>query len=120
MAKIDLDKTNNHIEEYFSKYHESENARVSRQLFDSGKEIELRTDLVAGEIPLINAMMINDSVLLNSGLKPLFSQYYNSFMKLKISLDRKSRTEFVTINRKDTSGEIVEGMKTAGTLFSSK
>ena len=111
-------KSSNHIEEYFTQSKETSEERASRQIFTAKKEdVDIKTDLNIKEIPLLNAMFLNDRVLVESGLDPCFSLFYEEYLRLKISLDRKSRGEFVSINKRDTSSDMVEGMKTAGAVF---
>lgn len=113
-------KTNNHIEEYFSDNKESQEERASRQIFKGDTDVDLRTDLSHQEIRYLNTMILNDNFLKSRNYKPLFKMFYEPYFRLKISLDRKSRGEFVKINSRDNTEHMVEGMKTAGTLFSGK
>ena len=106
-----------HIEEYFSNVKDSNEQRASKELFKGDKDIELRTDIDVIDIVYINAMMLNDKVLSDKGLKPVFKPFYENLMKLRVSKDRLSRGEFVKINSQDRSDELVQGMQTAGTLF---
>lgn len=112
-----VQKTNPHIEEYFSDLNESSEERAGRQLFKGGEDTDLKTDLVKEEIGLINTMIMNDQILKKYGLKNVFGMYYKPYMRLKISHDRKSRSEFVKVSSQDRSEDMVEGMRTAGSLF---
>jgi len=117
VSTITLKKTNNHIEEYFQDHKESSEERASRQIFTGGKDVDIKTDLDMKEISYINAMKMNDEFLKSRKLTPVFSYFYNNYLRLKISKDRKSRGEFVQINSQDKSEQMVEGMRTAGSLF---
>lgn len=114
---ITLKRTNNHIEEYFQDHKESSEERASRQIFTADKNVDIKTELDMKEISYINTMQLNDDFLKSRGLNPVFSYFYNHYLRLKISKDRKSRGEFVKINSQDRSEEMVEGMRTAGSLF---
>lgn len=46
---------------------------------------------------------MNDIFLDSKGLVPIYQQYYNNFMHLRVSKDRKGRSEYVDIHRKDNS-----------------
>jgi len=117
MEDITNKKTNNHIQEYFEDIKESSEERASRQIFSAEKDVDIKTDLDMQEIGFINNMKLNDDFLISKGLKPVFSYYYNHYLRLKISKDRQSRGEFVRINSSDKTDSLVDGMKTAGTLF---
>ena len=107
----------NHIAEYFKDNKETAEERASREIFKADTDVDIKTEVEMPEIIFINAMILNDKVLVDNGLKPCFSLYYNSYLRLKISHQRKSRSEFVNINRRDNTDAVVDGMKTAGTLF---
>ena len=88
------------LEEYFKNNSEKENTFI--ELFEATAEnVDLRTDLSISEILILNSMYINSKFLEKLGLKPLYSGFLDKYMRLKISLDRKSRGEFVDINKKD-------------------
>lgn len=99
-------KLSNHIEEYFTKTEGTAEARHSRELFQADKSnVDIKTDLTIQEIILINKLMWNDDLLRRYKLKPVFSFFVDEYLRLKISLDRKSRSEFVSINRADRTEE---------------
>lgn len=102
----------NPIEEFFIKQEGNRDLMVSREVFRADREnVDIRTDVAKQEIGLINALQHNDELLLNKGLKPVYKNYLNNYMRLKLSLDRKSRTEFVNINKaQDTSQDVLQGM----------
>jgi len=102
-AKID------HIEEYLNKKDDNFKIRLSRELFTGSKEdIDLKTDLGIEEIQLVAALIYNDIFLKSRGLKPVFSDFYANYFRLKVSLDRKSRGEFVKVNTNDNTDEFLQ------------
>lgn len=116
-----MEKTNPHIEEYFARNEEDAQTKASRELFKGDDDdIDLRTELNGEEIYYINAMKMYDTVLNSHGLNSIFAKFYNTYFRLKVSKDRKSRGEFVSVTKADRSEEMTEGMKTAGTLFGGK
>ena len=94
----------NHIEEYFS----NNERQPGNELFrvdDTNSDI--KSEVSEEELRLINVLKMNDSFLINKGLKPVFINYYKHFLRLKVSLDRKGRSEYVAINRKDNTDELI-------------
>lgn len=73
-------------------------------LFEATEEnVDLRTDIDIQEIVLINKIKIYNDYLTNifgKDFKP-YHPFINSYLRLKISNERRSRGEFVDINRKD-------------------
>ena len=101
-------KLPDHIEEYFSEKESSSEAINSREIFNATEEnIDLKTDITDQEISLIATLKFNDDFLMSRGIKPVFSQYYNNYMRLKVSKDRKSRGEFVNINKRESQEDVV-------------
>ncbi|MGV9141418.1 MAG: hypothetical protein ACOC1X_00610 [Promethearchaeota archaeon] len=97
-----------HIEEYFAKTEGSDKAMNSRQIFEADdNNIDLKTELSDKEIALITTLKFNDMILQNKGLKAVFSNYYNKYMRLKVSRERKSREEFVNLNKESTQEDIL-------------
>lgn len=112
------EKTNPFIEEYFADKEEDAQTKASRELFKGENEdIDLRTELGSEEIYYINAMKVYDQILTGHSLNPVFSMFYNTYFRLKVSKERKSRGEFVSVTKADKSEEMTEGMKTAGSMF---
>lgn len=101
-------KIPDHIEEYFASQESSGEAIASRQIFSATEEdIDLKTDLNENEIPVIAVLKYNDEFLKSKGIKPVFTKYANYYMRLKVSKDRKSREEFVNINKKDNQEDML-------------
>lgn len=99
-------KMPDHIEEYFAKEEGSNQAFNSRELFKADKEnIDLKTHLTDEEITLINTLFFNDTILKDNGLKQIYSAFIHKYLRLKVSKDRLSRSEFVNTNK---SGEQTE------------
>lgn len=89
-----------HIEEYFIQTEGSKQNIISRDLFKAeGSDIDLKTDLTNEEITILNTLFFNNEILRKRGLKPVYSNWIEKFMRLKVSKDRLSRNEFVSLNR---------------------
>lgn len=101
-------RMSNHIEEYFAQSPQSKEVLTSKELFRADPEnTDIKTDLSYQEIILINKLMFNDSLLKSKGLEPIYKDFINRYLRLKISLDRKSRSEFVDMNRGQTKTDDV-------------
>lgn len=110
-----------HIEEYFAKIEGTKESFVSRELFQAETDnIDLKTHLTDEEISLINTLLFNNSVLVSRGLKPIYSKWIEKFMRLKVSKDRLSRTEFVNSNRQMTPAEELNNISNLKNIISSK
>lgn len=114
-----MEKTNNHIEEYFLKNDNNTTAIASKELFKDDK-IELRTDLNNDEIVLINNIMFNNKLLKDAGIEEVFSPFIINFMRLKVSKDRQSRGEFVKINRQDNTEDALTGMSQISNILGAR
>jgi len=102
-----MKKTNNHIEEYFLKNDNDSKAIASKELFRDDKII-LKTDLTDDEITIINKLLYNDAFLSSKKLKQPFKLVIENYMKLKVSKDRQSRKEFVSINKNNDNDDTIE------------
>ena len=101
-------KMPDHIEEYFAQVEGTSEAFHSRELFKADKDnVDIKTDLTKEEISIITSLIFNDNFLISKKLKPLFQKYYYPYMRLKISLDRKSRAEFVNINKSPSQEDVL-------------
>jgi hypothetical protein len=90
-------KLPNHIEEYINK-------NVEKSPFVDlleGKDIDLRSDVSMPEIIILNAMSFLNKFLLSKNLISPYDSFITDYLRLKVSLDRKSRSEFVIVNKKD-------------------
>lgn len=95
-----MEPTNNPIEEYFVKQEGSKDLIVSKEIFTANEDnVDVKTDLGLQEINMINTLLYNNDLLKSRGMKPVYKDYLKNYMRLKISLDRKSRGEYVDINR---------------------
>lgn len=114
-------KLPNRIDEYMKEQESNSKVKTSRELFTAEqKDIDLKTDLSLSDIHNINVLMVNDEILKSCGLKDVFSMYYSEFMRLKISLDRKSRAEFVTINSEEKTGDLLEKASNTTSIINSR
>jgi hypothetical protein len=92
-------KLHNHIEEFLSNKTKSADFI---ELFEAKNDnVDLRTDLTLQEIPLIVAIHFNHEFLKKRGIPSPFGVFINQFERSRVSLDRKSRAEFVDINKKE-------------------
>lgn len=88
----------NPVEEYFKDRVNSDLKK--NELFDADDEdIDIKTDLTEQRIVLVNTLHENDIFLQSKGLKPVFKTYYEKHLRLLISKERKSRGEFVEVNK---------------------
>lgn len=90
-------KLPNHIEEYINK---DTDKTPFIDLFEEG-EIDLKTDISMSEIIFLNALIYNNAFLISKNIPSPYADFIGSYLRLKVSLDRKSRQEFVIINKKD-------------------
>lgn len=90
----------NHIEEYFAESSQSKEVLTSKELFRAEKQdVDIKTDLTIKEIVLVNKLLFNNRILKDKGLNAVYDKFIEEYLRLKISLDRKSRGEFVDMNR---------------------
>lgn len=100
------EKLPDRIDDYFTKLEGSKEAFHSRELFRADNtDVDLKTDLSPEEISHINTLMFNDRFLVSKGLPALYNKYIIQHMRLKFSLERKSRGEFVSINKDNKTEE---------------
>lgn len=104
----------NHIEEYFSK----NETQLGNELFRiDEKNIPSKTEISDDETKLITVLKMNDDFLDSIGLNPFYKRYYNNFMHLRVSKDRKGRTEYVDIHRKDNSDSTLNKLQNIKTIM---
>lgn len=118
---IKTKKLSNPIEEYFAHQEGNQGFLISRELFKAEQEdVDIKTDLKPEEISYINVLMFNNDLLKSRGLKPVYQNFLKNYMRLKISLDRKSRGEFVAMNKGDKTDDILKGMSDLSNIKSAK
>lgn len=103
-------KENEVLEEYFTSLEENEKNSASNQIFSGEEDVDLKTELDMKEIARVNAMIVNDNFLNSRGIPSVFDMYYNPYFRLKISLNRKSRGEFVSINKASSPEDMERGL----------
>lgn len=105
-------KMPNHIEEYFAQREAGKDVLTSRELFKAEKgDVDIKTELSQKEILIFNRLTYNDLILKSKKLKCPFEKLIYTYFRLKISLDRKSRGEFVAINQhQDKTDDILSKM----------
>jgi hypothetical protein len=112
----------NHIEEYFAEASQSKEVLTSKELFRAKPEdVDIKTDLSIQEIVLINKLKFNNELLKQAGLVPVYNNFLEHYLRLKISLDRKSRGEFVDMNRgQGKTEDILDTMSKVSNITQSK
>src|SRR6056297_2190665 len=95
-GKKSSQKLPDHIEDYFAENEGTKESINSRELFSAEND---NVDLNKNAIPILAVLKFNDEFLKSRGLEPIFSQWVNPYMRLRISKERKSRGEFVSINK---------------------
>lgn len=90
----------NHVEEYFKDtIHEQKKYELLFNVSKDNIDLDLKTEVSEQELRDIVTLKQNDDFLSKHGIKPVFDTYIEKFLRLKISLQRKSREEFVRVNR---------------------
>lgn len=95
----------------------------SLELFKDDKkgDIALKTDLKDKELVLVVALMTeNELIKKDLGDFDLFGDFLNQFRRHKVSLDRKSRIEFVESNRKPLSSDLLNEASSVKNLTESR
>lgn len=105
----------NHIEEFM----DSKSKRSDFiDLFEAKEDnVDLRTDLTHQEIVLTNVLQLNGDFMKSKGMDGnIYQRFINGYKRLKVSLDRKSRGEFVDINKKERFESNLEKFNTFANL----
>ncbi len=105
----------NRIEEFFNDKEQTLSSISTKQLFSAeDSDLDFKTEVSNEEISLIERLFILDNIIEKKGLPRLYQDLINKRLRLKISLDRKSRGEFVNINKQ--SGDIDEDLNKLGNI----
>lgn len=110
----------NPIEEYFAQKEGNENYLIGREVFKADNDIDIKTDLTEKEINYITTLQYNNEILKQAKLSPVYLKFLNNYMRLKISLKRQSRKEFVDINKGDKTDDMLKGMADLSTIKDTK
>lgn len=104
----------NPIEEYFDK--EGGGKGFATELFKAGDDvIDQKTELTSDEVRHINTLAFTDQYLKSRGIRrPIYEKYYLKFMRLMVSHERKSRKEYVDVNKSDRETQQVFNMGSPG------
>ena len=115
-------RMSDHIEEYFAETSQSKEVLTSKELFRASKEdVDIKTDLSIQEIVLINKLKFNNMLLKQAGLTPVYDEFLQDYLRLKISLDRKSRGEFVDMNRgQSKTDDVLDAMSKVSNITGAK
>jgi len=107
-----MSKLPNPIEEYFTDKGMRENTHYD-ELFrvDEKDNLDLMTEVDDDEIRAIATLHLNDQWFMSMGARPVFSDFFNKYMRLKVSRNRKSREEYVDVNKKAKEELQEQGMK---------
>ena len=105
------------IETYLSQNQEEDKLLVIRKLLER-KGIETKTELNDNQIEAITKLMMTDEILNNRYGKKYFSKYYEYFMLLQLSRNRRSREEITNLFKNtSTIDEGLESLGNAKSLF---
>ena len=111
----------NPIEEYFTKIETSKESVNSKAIFEAENDnLDLKTELSIQEIVILNKLEMNNLYLKSKGIKPVFAEFIKNYERLKISLDRKSRGEFVNLNKSNNTDDILNGMSNLSNISGAK
>jgi hypothetical protein len=91
----------NPILEYFKSNTEKEESPFLELFEATDEDVDLRTDLSIQEIIIVNKIMHNCTFLTKKIKSSIYEDFIYQYLRLKISKDRKSRGEFVDINRRE-------------------
>lgn len=69
---------------------------------DDSKDIDLKTDLTHTEHVIVSCIATDNEFIKRDLGFDLYGEFLNQFRRHKVSLDRKSRSEFVQVNMKNT------------------
>lgn len=109
------------IDEFLIRSEGSKEAFHSRELFRAEKEdVDIKTELTDQEIVLINKLIFNNKVLKECGLDPVWEDFIYHYMRLKVSRNRQSRGEFVSINKGDHTDETINQMEKFSNIMNPK
>jgi hypothetical protein len=120
MKKEIKKKLVNPIEEYFAHKEGNKEYLISREIFKASEDVDIKTDLEREEIGLITTLQYNNQILKNAGLSPVYEKFLTNYMRLKISLNRQSRKEFVDMNKGDKTDDVLKGMADLSTIEKTK
>lgn len=89
----------NHIQEYLVNNEKSQQVVNAKELFSSKPEnIKFKTELNAKEIFIFSYMVSADRILKDKNMPTIYNDFIQDYMSMKVSFERKSRNEFVTIS----------------------
>lgn len=115
-----MKRTTNHIEEYFAQNETNKDVITSKELFNADKNLDIKTELNIQEIVLLNKISYYDQYLETQGLNPVFKNFLTGYQRFKISFERKSRTEFVNMNRGNNTEEVIDKFSQLSTIKNTK
>lgn len=73
-----------------------------QDLFEATEEnVDLRTEVTWPELVIVNKIKVVDDFIKEKLGESVYHNFINKYLRLRVSTDRKSRTEFVDINKKD-------------------
>jgi len=96
----------NPIQEYLN--HKTNRAEFIELFEATEQDIDLKTELSYPEIILVNCIFFNNQFLTARDIPSPYNSFITRYLRLKTSLGRKSRAEFVDINKKDKFKENME------------
>lgn len=103
------------VAEYFEDVNDIRKHTHYDELFNASRDnVDLQTQLSETELRAIATLQTNDKFLNKKGVRNVYENYLNSFMRLKISLDRQSRKEYVEVNKNERDDATLMQRLTSG------
>lgn len=110
-----------HINEYFADSSQSKEVITSKELFRAQPaDVDIKTDIDKTKVMALTTLFYNNEDLKAHGLAPVYDNVLDKFMRLRISLDRKSRSEFVDMNRAKTAEDTLGNLSNVKNILTSK
>lgn len=105
------------IQAYFTQLNTDAKMNASSEIFNSkDDQLDFRTEVSEQEIAKIVSMRRNDTELAEYGIKPVYKDIIRNFERLRISKERKSRSEFVNINKSDNTDQVLSRIGDASNI----
>lgn len=94
------------IIEYTKTQGSNKEAIVNKEIFKADDDVDVRTDVEWREITIVNSILAMNELFKRNGLSSfakIQDDYIQQYLRLKISKERKSRAEFVAVNRQQNN-----------------
>lgn len=115
------DKMSNHIEEYFTNIETNQANISSKELFNVDEDkLDFKTEVTDNELRIISNLYVMDNYLNSIGMPKIFEEYYIKFLRLVISKNRKSREEYININKTNNDEDTINRLSDFANITGSK